>query len=132
MQTPTDVDAEESSFESQFNSLAGSSGVSLAQFRDVYKRQRMRRVLVAAAHVDLVNGVIDVVERAGLVVEGVDLISSALVRALGETGTPTVATDPAAAAAPATEQPEAIVSIGAGLTVVVVHQGCLLYTSRCV
>ena len=32
VQTPTDVDAEESSFESQFNSLAGSSGVSLAQF----------------------------------------------------------------------------------------------------
>lgn len=32
VQTPTDVDAEESSFESQFNALAGSSGVSLAQF----------------------------------------------------------------------------------------------------
>jgi len=32
VQTPTDVDAEESSFESQFNSLAGSSGVALAQF----------------------------------------------------------------------------------------------------
>ena len=32
VQTPTDVDAEESSFESQFNSLAGTSGVSLAQF----------------------------------------------------------------------------------------------------
>ena len=44
---------------------------------------QMRRVLVAAAHVDLVNGVIDVVERAGLTVEGVDLISSALVRAIG-------------------------------------------------
>jgi len=32
VQTPTDIDAEESSFESQFNALAGSSGVSLAQF----------------------------------------------------------------------------------------------------
>ena len=32
VQTPTDVDAEESSFESQLNALAGSSGVSLAQF----------------------------------------------------------------------------------------------------
>jgi type IV pilus assembly protein PilM len=74
---------------------------------------RMRRVLVAAAHVDLVNGVIDVVERAGLTVDGVDLISSALVRALG--GSP--------ATGGADEQPEAIVSIGAGLTVVVVHQG---------
>ena len=32
VQTPTDVDAEESSFESQFNELAASSGVTLAQF----------------------------------------------------------------------------------------------------
>ena len=69
---------------------------------------KMRRVLVAAAHVDLVNGVIDAVEKAGLTVEGVDLISSALVRAIGGQDT--------------SEQPEAIVSIGAGLTVVVVHQ----------
>ena len=84
---------------------------------------RMRRVLVAAAHVDLVNGVIDVVERAGLVVEGVDLISSALVRALGgSSSAAAAAADTASPTAPA-EQPEAIVSIGAGLTVVVVHQG---------
>ena len=69
---------------------------------------KMRRVLVAAAHVDLVNGVIEVVEKAGLTVEGVDLISSALVRAIGGQDT--------------SEQPEAIVSVGAGLTVVVVHQ----------
>ncbi|HEY5108183.1 MAG TPA: hypothetical protein VII96_01090 [Acidimicrobiales bacterium] len=32
VQTPTDVNAEESSFESQFNDLAASSGVSLSQF----------------------------------------------------------------------------------------------------
>jgi len=32
VQSPTDVDAEESSFESQFNGLAQSSGVTLAQF----------------------------------------------------------------------------------------------------
>ena len=32
VQTPTDVDAEESSFESQFNALAASSGVALTQF----------------------------------------------------------------------------------------------------
>ena len=61
---------------------------------------KMRRVLVAAAHVDLVNGVIEAVEKAGLTVEGVDLISSALVRAIGGQD--------------ASEQPE--------LTVVVVHQ----------
>ncbi len=70
--------------------------------------QKMRRVLVAAAHIDLVNGVIDAAEKGGLTVEGVDLISSALVRVVGSQG--------------ASDQPEAIVSIGAGLTVVVVHQ----------
>ena len=69
---------------------------------------KMRRILVAAAHSDLVNGVIETVEKAGLTVEGVDLISSALVRAIGGHED--------------TEQPEAIVSVGAGLTVVVVHQ----------
>jgi type IV pilus assembly protein PilM len=69
---------------------------------------KMRRVLVAAAHADLVSGVIDAVEKAGLAVEGVDLISSALVRAIGGQD--------------ASEQPEAIVSVGAGLTVVVIHQ----------
>ena len=42
---------------------------------------KMRRVLVAAAHADLVEGVVAVAENAGLVVEGVDLVSSALVRA---------------------------------------------------
>src|SRR5664280_2742365 len=78
---------------------------------------KMRRVLVAAAHVDLVNGVIDVVERAGLTVDGVDLISSALVRAIGS-----APGAPSAAGGTDEELPEAIVSIGAGLTVVVVHQ----------
>ncbi len=73
----------------------------------------MRRVLVAAAHVDLVNGVIDV-GRAGradrrrrrphLVRPGPGH------RRLGRRD------------AAASDQPEAIVSIGAGLTVVVVHQ----------
>jgi Tfp pilus assembly protein PilO len=32
VQTPTDLDAEESSFENQFNSLTGTSGVHLTQF----------------------------------------------------------------------------------------------------
>ncbi|MHB8328259.1 MAG: type IV pilus assembly protein PilM [Acidimicrobiales bacterium] len=70
---------------------------------------RTRRVLVAAAHKDLVDGVVAAVERAGLQVAGVDLVSSALVRAL---------VDPKQLS----EQPEAIVNVGAGLTVVVVHQ----------
>ena len=70
---------------------------------------RTRRVLVAAAHRDLVDGVIDVVTRSGLEVEGVDLVSSALVRALVDK-------------ADLGQEPEAIVSVGAGLSVVVVHQ----------
>ena len=69
----------------------------------------MRRVLVAAAHRDLVDGVVSAIEEAGLHVEGIDLVSSALVRAIA---------DPAYM----TEQPEAIVSIGSGLTVVAIHQ----------
>lgn len=70
---------------------------------------KMRRVLVAAAHRDLVDAVTSVVEGAGLEVAGVDLVSSALVRAL---------VDPRRMG----DTPEAVVSIGAGLTVVVVHQ----------
>ncbi len=68
-----------------------------------------RRVLVAAAHRELVDGVVAAVEQAGLSVEGVDLVSSALVRALADSDHPA-------------DEPEAIVSVGAGLTVVVVHQ----------
>jgi type IV pilus assembly protein PilM len=68
-----------------------------------------RRVLVAAAHHELVDGVVQAVERAGLHVEGVDLVSSALVRALVDRKD-------------ISDHPEAIVSVGAGLTVVVVHQ----------
>jgi type IV pilus assembly protein PilM len=68
-----------------------------------------RRVLVAAAHRDLIDGVVGAVERAGLHVARVDLVSSALVRALVDN-------------VPQAQQPEAIVSVGAGLTVIVVHQ----------
>jgi type IV pilus assembly protein PilM len=71
---------------------------------------RTRRVLVAAAHHDVVDGVVSAVEAAGLHVTGVDMVSSALVRALADPAQPS-------------EQPEAIVSVGAGLTVIVVHQG---------
>jgi type IV pilus assembly protein PilM len=68
-----------------------------------------RHVLVAAAHRDLIDGVVGAVEKAGLHVERVDLVSSALVRALVDS-------------VPEAREPEAIVSIGAGLTVIVVHQ----------
>jgi len=70
---------------------------------------KTRRILVAAAHRDLVDGVVSAVEQAGLNVQGVDLVSSALVRALADNTHPS-------------NEPEAIVSVGAGLTVVVVHQ----------
>ncbi len=43
VQTPTDVDAEESSFESQFNALAGSSGVVLSQFSGFAPATRIHR-----------------------------------------------------------------------------------------
>jgi type IV pilus assembly protein PilM len=68
-----------------------------------------RRVLVAAAHRELVDGVVAAAEQADLNVQGVDLVSSALVRALADSDQPS-------------NEPEAIVSVGAGLTVVVVHQ----------
>jgi len=71
---------------------------------------RVRRVLIAAAHRDLVEGVVGAVEAAGLEPMGVDLLSSALIRLMAIGGS-------------LISEPEAIVSIGAGLTVVVVHQG---------
>jgi len=67
------------------------------------------RVLVAAAHRDLVHGVVAAVEEAGLEPETVDLQSAALSRAFTLPG--------------GSSEPEAVVSIGAGLTHVVVHHG---------
>jgi type IV pilus assembly protein PilM len=66
------------------------------------------RVLVGAAHRDLIDGVVKAVIEAGLVPVGIDLDTAALARALK---------DPAFAG-----RPEAVVSVGAGLTMVVVHQ----------
>ncbi|MGH9293331.1 MAG: type IV pilus assembly protein PilM [Acidimicrobiales bacterium] len=70
----------------------------------------MRRVLLAAAHRDLVDPLVEAVGGAGLTPISVDLNSTALVRALY---------DPAEASGGA----EAIVSIGSELTTVVVHEG---------
>jgi len=67
------------------------------------------RVLLAAAHRDLVEPFVELIEEAGIQVAGVDLASSALVRSF---------VDPRAAESGA----EAIVSIGAELTTVVVHE----------
>ncbi|MGO9560180.1 MAG: type IV pilus assembly protein PilM [Acidimicrobiales bacterium] len=69
----------------------------------------MRRVLLAAAHRDLVDPLLEAVTTAGLVPMSVDLASTALVRALYDPSVPSGG-------------PEAIVSIGSGLTTIVVHE----------
>lgn len=69
----------------------------------------MRRVLLAAAHRDLVDPLIEAVSAAGLTAINVDLTSMAMIRALYDR-------------AATFEGPEAIVAIGAGLTTVVVHE----------
>jgi type IV pilus assembly protein PilM len=80
----------------------------IAQFADADGTQQIR-VLVAAAHRELVDGVVDAVKEAGLEPVGIDLDTAALARALY---------DPAFA-----EGAEVVVSVGAGLTLVVVHRG---------
>lgn len=74
------------------------------------------RVLVAAAHRDLIDGVVAAVEEAGLEPVGIDLDTAALSRAF------TLPGDSDAA--------EAVVSVGAGLTMVVVHHGGTLQFVR--
>jgi type IV pilus assembly protein PilM len=68
-----------------------------------------RRIFIAAAHRDLVDPLVRTVKAAGLTPLSIDLTSSALVRSLQ---------DPSSFSG----QPEAIVSIGAASTTVVVHQ----------
>ncbi|HEV7864405.1 MAG TPA: type IV pilus assembly protein PilM, partial [Acidimicrobiia bacterium] len=73
----------------------------------------MVRVLVAAAHRSALDGLLAAVTAGGLHAVAVDLVPFALVRALTE---PAPEGEAAAGA-------EAIVSVGAGLTTVVVHEG---------
>ena len=68
-----------------------------------------RRVLIAAAHRDLVDPLVEVVTAAGLTPVSVEPTSSAMIRALFDPAT-------------GSEGPEAIISIGAGLTTVAVHE----------
>lgn len=70
----------------------------------------MRRVLLAAAHRDIVDPLLEAVTAAGLTPISIDLTSTAMIRSLY---------DPATSAG----GPEAIVAVGAGLTTVVVHEG---------
>ena len=74
------------------------------------------RVLLAAAHLDLIDSVVAAVMEAGLEPVGIDLNTAALVRALSDPGYE--------------GGPEAIVSVGAGLTLVVVHEGGVLQFVR--
>ena len=69
----------------------------------------IRRVLVAAAHRDLVDPLVQIVTAAGLNPVSVEPTSSAMIRALFDPET-------------AIEGPEAIVAVGAGLTKVAVHE----------
>lgn len=73
----------------------------------------MQRVLFAAAHRDTVETLAAAVRAAGVRVAAVDLVPLALVRALGRR----VGTNGPAA--------EALVSVGAGTTVVVIHESGL-------
>ena len=68
-----------------------------------------RRVLVAAAHRDLVDPLVQIVTAAGLTPVSVEPTSSAMIRALFDPAT-------------ALDGPEAIIAIGAGLTNVAVHE----------
>jgi type IV pilus assembly protein PilM len=73
----------------------------------------MVRVLLAAAHRDVVAGLVAAVRGAGLSVGAVDLVPLALIRAIGRR-----VSDNGPGA-------EAIVSIGAGVTVIVAHEAGL-------
>lgn len=89
----------------------------IAQFQDAEGSPQIR-VLVAAAHRELVDGVVGAVQDAGLQPIGIDLDTAALARALRDEQ--------------AAGLTEAIVSVGAGLTMVVVHKNGLLQFVRTV
>jgi len=87
----------------------------IAQYNDADGSPQLR-VLVAAAHRDLVDGVVETVQAAGLTPVGIDLDTAALARALYDPGSP--------------GGPEVIVCVGAGLTLVVVHERGVLQFVR--
>lgn len=87
----------------------------IAQYNDADGSPQLR-VLVAAAHRDLVDGVVETVQAAGLTPIGIDLDTAALARALFDPSGPV--------------GPEVIVCVGAGLTLVVVHERGVLQFVR--
>lgn len=82
----------------------------------------MVRVLIAAAHRSALDGLLAAVSAGGLRTVAVDLVPFALVRAFAEAaGEPPEAAEEGAPP-PAPALAEAVVSVGAGLTTVVVHE----------
>ncbi|MBI2168098.1 MAG: type IV pilus assembly protein PilM [Actinobacteria bacterium] len=75
--------------------------------------EAMARVLIAAVHRDTLEAALTAVREAGLQTVALDLVPFALVRALSSPPLPGLETESGA---------QAIVSIGAGVTVVVVHE----------
>ncbi len=97
--------------------------------------QRLYRVMLVAAHRDMLRSLLAALEGAGLTPSGIDLMPFALLRSLGGPGAflpPLPALVPTGAAAPSGEVADqsgsqqahaAIVSMGAGVTTVLIHQG---------
>lgn len=95
--------------------------------------QRLYRVMLVAAHRDMLRSLLAALEGAGLTATGIDLTPFALMRSLGGPGLflpalPTLAPAYGVGVQVAAEQVEqeppyeAIVSMGAGVTTVLVHQ----------
>jgi type IV pilus assembly protein PilM len=81
--------------------------------------EAMVRVLIAAAHQDTVDAALTAVREAGLQAVALDLVPFALVRSLGTLRAPDDTAPVDLGVAPTAR---AIVSVGSGVTVVVVHE----------
>ncbi len=84
--------------------------------------QPMLRILVVAAHREVVGALLESVTGAGLTPTRVDLGSFALLRSLDD-GTAATAEAGVLGEADGSTQAEAVVDVGAGVTDVVVHEG---------
>ncbi|MEM9037707.1 MAG: type IV pilus assembly protein PilM [Actinomycetota bacterium] len=82
--------------------------------RDVVDNEAVVQVLVVAAQRDMIGSLIEAIEGADLSIELVDLVPFGLVRALADTDLGSL--DDSGAVA------DAIVSIGAGITSIVIHE----------
>jgi type IV pilus assembly protein PilM len=80
--------------------------------------QAFQRILLVAAHRDMVRGLLAALEGAGLTADRIDLVPFALIRAVHTNAFADLGPD----ATDGAETDEAIVGIGAGVTNVVVHE----------